>query len=465
MANFRFGSGDLPTSEDKKHPIDAMIDAAGGSPLPGKFGVVQALLTIWTSERFGHPALHVTRNLLNSAGVLRTYRRSLDPTRSEKKEDPIKEYISARKLVLPEDLEQLGHFIHVYSEGSPSQVDLEIGTSDKKRIRTFKTVSGVEYTYTFAYFSEENNSLGGVWFSGKGPYLRPQDVEAFRREVSELIWTKEGNSDIQLSCSQDEYGYSQFSVSNIGRPDDYVSEGASQTWVSVSKLADRCKAFQSKKLSRKILFYGPPGTGKSTLARNLAREVGAGHTLRIEASAVEGAGTNRVMQFVRFLKPRVILFDDLDRCQNTTEEILHYMEQVGDTRTKTGEVWAEGVLVVGTVNSLGELDPAMLRPGRFDEVLEVTEPCDEHRMSIIQHYLKKFDLPRELSEGDLPGRMKGFSPADIREILTCISTVGQEYLDVELNRVQMQRSLYAGAKVSDFLSARNSDRGGRKAHP
>ena len=469
MAIFRM-KDNYPSLFEKSaaSPIDLLIGAAGGAPLPGRWGVGQALLEIWSQDppslfeplgalRLG---LWATKNTLSTVGVVRAYRQSTDPTSTTRKEDPIREFVDAKGLVIPEGLKGLEHLIHIYSMCLPIHEDLLVGREKNQCIRRFQTQSGIDYYFTFT--SLASASERGGWFSGEGPFVYPEYIDRFRVDLSVLMWASEGGADLQLSMIPDEFGQAQFSITNIGDPDDYVSTGASSSWTDIALLAKRCQAFQEKGLSRKIMFYGPPGTGKTTLARNLARDISGGGTLRVEASAVTHAGTDMVMKFVRLANPRVILFDDLDRFQSETERILHYMERASDTKAKDGTTWTSGVIVIGTANAIGELDPALLRPGRFDEIVEVVEPEKAHLVPIINHYMHKFGVYfMSAEELATPEYMLGLSPAEIREILACVGTVGVEHLDVELARVRRQRKLYEGNKVADFLSSKRDS--GKKA--
>jgi transitional endoplasmic reticulum ATPase len=192
----------------------------------------------------------------------------------------------------------------------------------------------------------------------------------------------------------------------------------------------------SKGMVRKILFYGPPGTGKSTLARQLARSICNGRTLRIDAKAFEMSGQHYISEFIKHLAPRVVLLDDMDR--NPRIKYLHYMED-----SKNGHI------VIGTVNTITTLDPALLRPGRFDEVLLIKEPDREHLRKILEFYCEKESIEFEDRFLDI---MKGFSTADVKEVLQCLSVVGLEHLDVEIDRVRRQRELYAGDKCDEYLA-------------
>lgn len=215
-------------------------------------------------------------------------------------------------------------------------------------------------------------------------------------------------------------------------------------------------------------------THNTCLARTLARKVSLGRTLRIEADAIEAAGTRAVMDFIVLLRPKVVLFDDLDRTRNTVVEILHYLEGLGNEESVYKDVWKKGLLIIGTVNSLSTIDPALLRPGRFDEVVLVDEPSEQHRRMIILHYINKTglsinklmnvnsDLNLKNNEAVIDwinNEMKGFAPADIREVIQASATVGEEFIVGEINRVKIQRTLYEGESCDAFLRGKESLKG------
>lgn len=452
MATFRFGGHEKGSPDSGSNPLDALINMAGGHPLPGWWGAIQAVVNVWTKEQ---PMPGATRlqwgmwggkAILNTIGVYRAYQAASNPMATKERDDPIADFVAAAGLLIPDGFEGLANLVHVYSTELPV-TDRSLGAEGRARIRTFTLPGGVEFHFTFSYYNERDDAVSakGNAFYGRGPYVAPDELEAFRVAISEVIWAREGGADLQLSAVYQGWDNVQFVLGNIGDPDDYVSSGSSAAWTSVAKLSHRCNAFRAKGLSRKIMFYGPPGCGKTTLARSLARSIGLGHTLRIEPAAIEHAGTTAVMRFVRLLRPEVILFDDLDRSANQTAEILHYME-----RSTIKEAWTEGLITIGTVNTLTELDPALLRPGRFDEVQHVEEPCADHRAAIVAHYLTKFGL--DLPAAEMSDRMAGLAPAEIREVIACVSTVGVEHFDAELGRIRLQRALYAGEKVAEYLA-------------
>jgi len=124
------------------------------------------------------------------------------------------------------------------------------------------------------------------------------------------------------------YATNQFGVGPLASAGDYVSTGAEHAWTDAGLFADRCRAFRARGLSRKVLLYGPPGTGKSTLARHIADQIGVGRTLRCAPSVVVRTDAFSVACLLDFLRPEVLLLDDLDRDRGSAEQLLHMLESI-----------------------------------------------------------------------------------------------------------------------------------------
>ena len=112
------------------------------------------------------------------------------------------------------------------------------------------------------------------------------------------------------------------------------------------------------------------------------------------------------------------------------------------------------IVVVGTVNAIGQLDPALLRPGRFDEVNKIPEPDADYRRLVVKHYAEKFAASVDIDA--VTEQTDGFSPADVRELLLSVGTVGPQVLDVELERVRRQRDLFAADACDTYLAGRSN---------
>ena len=157
---------------------------------------------------------------------------------------------------------------------------------------------------------------------------------------------------------------------------------------------------------RGIIFYGPPGTGKTLFAKAMARSLGAativvsGPELKSKWVGESEANLRRVFVTARQSAPAVIIFDELDSfaaARGTYEGgagVDHAMVNTLLTEMD-GFRRNEMVFVVGTTNFSQALDPALLRPGRFEFRLAVPYPNEEDREAILRIYDHKFGLQME----------------------------------------------------------------------
>jgi hypothetical protein len=430
------------------NPFDALIEGAGGAALPGRYGLIQAILTTWTSEQHGNPWLWGTRNALNTIGVYRKYKKSKEPPEKKQRLDPIHAFLKRNGLSSPKTLSSICGLLFAYSLGRDHEdftLDSQGKQTEEKKagrfLRRHRLPSGLIY-----YFEVYSGADGEYPY---GPYLAAKDEPGFFDEFSTLVWEANEGNDLQLATRTylNKWGGQdvKFALEDIGAPDPYV-DGPS-TWTSIERLSTRVLALRRKGVSRNILFYGPPGTGKSTLARNLAKKVGDSRTLRIELAAIQRAGSATLLNFVRLLTPNVLLFDDIDRNIDEVLEVLHLFEQLGGTAGEAGTL--SKMVVVATANTLATIDPALLRPGRFDEVIETKEPASDYRKAICAYYFEHYGFEFDLDEFN--EMVDGFSPMDVKEVIRCTVAFGVEHLEDEVGRVRRQREHYAGDAVGDFL--------------
>jgi hypothetical protein len=123
------------------------------------------------------------------------------------------------------------------------------------------------------------------------------------------------------------------------------------------ELSHKVRSYWDKGINRSFLLYGPPGTGKTTLAYAIARDL-AGFTLNV---SVENIDIAMLRTLLRILQPQIVLFNDLDR-SSQLEQLLNLFEQMNNNHK----------LVLGSVNAKRKLPIALRRPGRFDELIEIT---------------------------------------------------------------------------------------------
>jgi len=176
-----------------------------------------------------------------------------------------------------------------------------------------------------------------------------------------------------------------------------------------------------------ILLYGPPGTGKTLLAKAVANESAANF---ISAKGSEllskwyGESEQRVAEVFRRARqvaPAVIFLDELDSLApkrgiavgepHATERIVNQLLAELD-----GLEELRGVVVIGATNRPDIIDPALLRPGRFDELIYVPVPDEKARLAIFNVHTQDMALADDVDLEELARRSEGYSGADIAEV-------------------------------------------------
>jgi len=178
-----------------------------------------------------------------------------------------------------------------------------------------------------------------------------------------------------------------------------------------------------------VLLYGPPGTGKTLLAKAIANEVGAnfltakGSTL---LSKWYGESEQKVAAFFRRARqaaPAILFFDELDSLapvrgggmgtHEATERIVNQFLAELD-----GMEELRGVVIIGATNRPDRIDPALLRPGRFDELVHVPVPDPTARVKILTALTRSMTLGADVDLTQLAELSSGFTGADLRAACT-----------------------------------------------
>jgi transitional endoplasmic reticulum ATPase len=184
-----------------------------------------------------------------------------------------------------------------------------------------------------------------------------------------------------------------------------------------------------------VLLYGPPGTGKTMLAKATAGEIEATF-FRVSAAEMLSKWVGEAEQNVKKLfdaaqneKRSVIFIDEIESLiparrdegssvmQRVVPQILQGMEGFDNNK----EVRA--VMFMGATNVPWQLDPAVLRPGRFDEKVYIPLPDLPARRKMLDIYLSKRPLEEGLDLDTLANRLEGYSGADIRYICDRAATI------------------------------------------
>ncbi|CAA2985843.1 cell division cycle 48 homolog [Olea europaea subsp. europaea] len=180
--------------------------------------------------------------------------------------------------------------------------------------------------------------------------------------------------------------------------------------------------------SKGVLFYGPPGCGKTLLAKAIANECQAnfisvkGPELLTMWFGESEANVREIFDKARQSAPCVLFFDELDSIATqrgssvgdgggAADRVLNQLltEMDGMTAKKT-------VFIIGATNRPDIIDPALLRPGRLDQLIYIPLPDDVSRLQIFKTCLRKSPLSKDVDLGALASYTRGFSGADITEI-------------------------------------------------
>ncbi|MEX0701204.1 MAG: ATP-dependent zinc metalloprotease FtsH [Planctomycetales bacterium] len=207
-----------------------------------------------------------------------------------------------------------------------------------------------------------------------------------------------------------------------------------------------------------VLLVGPPGTGKTLLARATAGEAGVPFYSISGSEFIQmfvGVGASRVRDLFRTAKenaPCILFIDEIDAVgrirgaglggghderEQTLNQILSEMD--GFTPTET-------VIVLAATNRPDVLDPALLRPGRFDRHVTIDRPSREGRLGILKVHCRKVPLGDDVDLAVIAAGTIGFSGADLRNLVNEAAInatrhdrtmVIKEDFDVAFDRISM----------------------------
>jgi transitional endoplasmic reticulum ATPase len=176
-----------------------------------------------------------------------------------------------------------------------------------------------------------------------------------------------------------------------------------------------------------ILLYGPPGTGKTLMAKAAANESEAnfisikGPELLSKWVGESEKGVREIFRKARQAAPCIIFFDELDAIaparggdhgdSHVTERVIsQFLTEMDGLEILTN------VLVIGATNRPDIIDPALLRPGRFDRILYVSPPDRDSRLQIIKIHTKKKPLAEDVNIERLADKTDGYTGADIASL-------------------------------------------------
>ena len=206
---------------------------------------------------------------------------------------------------------------------------------------------------------------------------------------------------------------------------------AVQELQEIKEFLENPKRFQAlgARIPKGVLLYGPPGTGKTLLARAVAGEAGVPFFSISGSDFVEmfvGVGASRVRDLFEQAKqnsPCIIFMDEIDAVgrhrgagmggghderEQTLNQLLVEMD---------GFEMKDNIILIAATNRPDILDPALLRPGRFDRQIVVDRPDRKGRKQILEVHTRGKPLAKEINLDALAGQTPGFTGADLANLI------------------------------------------------
>jgi proteasome regulatory subunit len=215
-----------------------------------------------------------------------------------------------------------------------------------------------------------------------------------------------------------------------------------------------------------VLLYGPPGCGKTLLAKAVAAESNATFIALVGSELVQkyiGEGARLVRELFNYARrkaPAIIFIDELDSIASRRLEIGTSGER--EVQRTFMQLLAEidgfkpldRVKVIGATNRIDILDPAILRPGRLDRIIEVPLPSGKGRAEIFRVHLRSVKIKEPVSYDLLAELTEGFTGAEIR---LAVIEAGYYAIRCGRNYVVFEDLLKGIEKVKNKKTLRNSD--------
>lgn len=207
------------------------------------------------------------------------------------------------------------------------------------------------------------------------------------------------------------------------------------------------------RIPKGVLLVGPPGTGKTLLAKAVAGEAKVPFFSISGSDFVEmfvGVGASRVRDLfttARKCAPAVVFIDEIDAVgrqrgaglggghderEQTLNQLLVEMD---------GFAVNEGIIVIAATNRPDILDPALLRPGRFDRQITVNYPDVKGREAILKVHAKGKPLAKEVSLEVLAKRTPGFTGADLENVLNEAAILAARYKKKEIGMTELEEAI------------------------
>jgi cell division protease FtsH len=223
----------------------------------------------------------------------------------------------------------------------------------------------------------------------------------------------------------------------------------------IKEFLENPKKFQAlgARIPKGVLLYGPPGTGKTLLARAVAGEAGVPFFSISGSDFVEmfvGVGASRVRDLFEQAKqnsPCIIFMDEIDAVgrhrgaglggghderEQTLNQLLVEMD---------GFEMKDNIILIAATNRPDILDPALLRPGRFDRQIVVDRPDRTGRKKILEVHTRGKPLAREIDVDALAGQTPGFTGADLSNLVNEAALLAARNGKREITQTELEEGI------------------------
>jgi transitional endoplasmic reticulum ATPase len=220
---------------------------------------------------------------------------------------------------------------------------------------------------------------------------------------------------------------------------------------------------------RGLLLYGPPGTGKTLLAKAVAKESEA-NFIQIKGPSLlsmwvgeSEKGVRKIFERARQVAPCIIFFDEIDSlagrrgmgndgASKVTEHVLNQLLAEMDGIEENSDI-----VVMGATNRPDILDPAILRPGRFDRILLVGPTDKKGRLEIFKIHTKNMPLAKDVDIGELAEKTEGYVGSDIEGLCREAAMLALRK-DLDAKNVTLDNFQEAMAKVKPSVTKQDIEK-------
>ncbi len=384
---------------------------------------------------------------------------SISPKRDEKTSGEMERRVVAQLLALMDGLESRGEIIVIGATNRPNAIDpalrrpgrfdreIEIGIPNKNgrlSILEIHTRSmPLADTVNLEYLATRTHGFVGADLLS---LTKEAGMRAIRRVFPKIVWGEEISLDIinQISVQPEDFEVALAEVKPSALREVFV-EIPSVSWDQVGGL-DEIKHelreiiewpskyptifdYLDADIPRGILLTGPPGTGKTLLVRAIANE-SSKNFIYVKGSEIHSKwvgesekAIQETFRKARISAPCIVFFDEMDALvpsrkagfsdAGVTDRIVTTFLTEMD-----GLVELADVIVIAASNRPDILDPALLRPGRFERIIELPLPDEKAREEILKVHTRNKPLSSEISLSDIAKQAEGFSGADLKGVIS-----------------------------------------------